>query len=102
MTSKANRTRIREAFLANTTNDSDQSISEDDDSTSDLPNSVSETESDDTSTDEYISHEDDSTDSDTNDSDKEDTPPKNQPESVGKGGVVWSIQVSEARGHFRA
>ena len=91
--------KIREILLTDMNNGFSQNISEDGDSNSDCGNSGSETKSDDTSTDEYISQENDS-DSSAGATEEDEIRSTDQPESVGKGGVVWSIRTTKAQGRL--
>ncbi len=92
MTTKTNLKRIREILTPNNTDEFDNNISEDDESNSD-PNYLSETESDDISTDECISKEDESSDSNIDD-DGIYIDTNAQPETIKKGGLLWSTHKS--------
>ena len=93
--------RISNALLTDVSDDSDKNISEDDNSNSDRDDSVSETESDDKSNDDYVPQGNDSDDS-VSSIDEEEMHPMNQPESLEKGGVLWSKHGTKARGRFGA
>jgi hypothetical protein len=100
MTTKTNLKRIREILTPNNTDEFDNNISEDDESSSD-PDYLSETESDDTSTDECISKEDESSDSNVSNDDMYiDT--NAQPETIEKGGLLWLKHRSTAPGRLPA
>ena len=101
MTAKANRMKDREALLADTNDDSSQNISEDADPSFDCDDSKSETESDDASTDEYISQESDS-DGSVSSAEDEEVRSMDQPETVEKGGVTWSLRTTNRQGRLPA
>ena len=101
MTTKTNRLKIREVLLTDMDDDFGQNISEDDDSNSDSDDSGPETESDDTSTDEYVSQENDS-DSSVSSTEEEEIHSTDEPESVEKGGLAWSIRTTKAQGRLPA
>jgi hypothetical protein len=87
-------------LLTNNTNDEiDEDFSEDDDSNSDSDYCFSGTESDDTSGDEHISQEDDSSDSYVS---NHDINVDKQPDTIEKGGIVWSTQKIPSSGRLRA
>ncbi|CAF1384390.1 unnamed protein product [Adineta ricciae] len=96
------RKRTREISPIDSSTDLDSIISKDDDSKSDRSFSPAETESDDTSTDELISNEDDSSPSTSNDGDDDETVhPTGQPESVEKGGIVWTTESKSVHGRLQ-
>ncbi|CAF1224457.1 unnamed protein product [Adineta steineri] len=101
MTSKTNLKRIREIYLRNDNDDLDNTVSEDDKSSSgsDSDYCGSETESNDTSTDEYISKDDDSSDSYAADND---TNINIQPDTLEKNGVRWTKECNSNHGRLRA
>ena len=99
MTTKTNFNRIRQVPLTDDTNEFNDNISEDDESTSDPDFSFSEAESDDKSTYECISTEEDSSDAHVT---NEGIHINAQPESIEKGGVSWTMQKPAARGRLHA
>ncbi len=97
-THKSNFKRIREMLLTDR-NETDENVHDYPNFDSDNEYDPIDTESDDTSTDEHISEQFDSSDSDV---DHRDIVADSQPETLQKGGAIWSAHPSPAEGRIPA
>ena len=96
-TYRSNLKRIRDLLLSDTIEDN-HVASEDSDSDND--SDFVPVESDDTSTNEHISEESDKSNSD--DDDQCDVYTDDQPETLEKAGIIWSIHANPAQGRIPA
>ncbi|CAF2806956.1 unnamed protein product [Rotaria sp. Silwood2] len=96
-TYRSNLKRIRDLLLSDTIED-DHVASENSDSDND--SDFVPVESDDTSTNEHISEESDKSNSD--DDDQCDVYTDDQPETLEKAGIIWSIHANPAQGRIPA